>query len=260
MPGRCPSCNQIYADESQTFCANDGTQLVREAPGAYNQPPPGMGAQPPAGGYPPPQGGYYPDQQAGAGGQAPPPPPYGQQQPPPYGQQPPPPYGQQQQYGAPPPYGAGATKTSKMPLIIGLLALVLIGGGVGLYFLLKGDSTETTDNRNSPTVTSSPGATPRLPTTTMTPPTTTTTTPTTTARTYTEDEKHRLFQAVGTTGDDDLIIEVAHKIGITDARGNQNENFEPFRQSHIEWAKRNLAWVMDYRDKAKARAYVMANK
>lgn len=254
MPGRCPSCNQIYADESQTFCPNDGLALVREAPGAYNAPPPGMGAQPPAGGYPPPppQGGYYPGQQAGT-----PPPPGWQQQPPPYGQQPPPPYGQQQQYGAPPPYGAGVTKTSKMPLIIGLLALVLIGGGVGLYFLLKGDSTETTDNTNSPTVTSSPGATPRLPSTT-TPSTTTTTT--TTTRTYTEDEKHRLLQAVGVTGDTDLMIEVAHRIGITDAKGNQYENFEPFRQAHVEWARRNQAWVKEYRDKAKARAYVMANK
>jgi hypothetical protein len=261
MPGRCPSCNQTYTDEALSFCPNDGTPLVREAPGAYNPPPAGMAA---AGGYPPPppqQGGYYPGQQAGPGGQAPPPPGWQQQQqPPPYGQQPPPPYGQQQQY-APPSYGP--PKSSKLPLIIGLLALVLIGGGIGLYFLLKGDSTATTDTRNSPTVTSSPGTNIKPPTATSTPlmttpPTTTTTT--TTTRTYTEDEKHRLFQAVGITGDTDLIIEVAYKIGIADAKGNQNENFEPFRKAHPEWAARNMAWVQQYRDKDKARAYVLANK
>ncbi|HEY0377778.1 MAG TPA: hypothetical protein VGC87_12705 [Pyrinomonadaceae bacterium] len=254
MPGRCPSCNQTYTDESLTFCPNDGTPLVREAPGAYNPPPAGMaGGQPPAPGYPPPpqQGGYYPGQQPG--GQAPPPPGWQQQQ-----QQPPPPYGQQQQY-APPPYGAGPARASKMPLIIGLLALVLIGGGIGLYFLLKGDSTEATNTRNSPTVTSSPGTNIKPPTATATPLMTTPTT-TTTARNYTEDEKHRLFQAVGITGDTDLIIEVAYKIGIADAKGNQNENFEPFRQQHPDWAARNLAWVREYRDKDKARAYVMANK
>lgn len=252
MPGRCPSCNQTYTDESLTFCPNDGTPLVREAPGAYN-PPAGMGggqAYPP----PPPQpGGYYPGPQAGAGGGQAPPPPGWQQQPPPYGQQPPPPYGQQQyapQYGAP--------KSSKMPLIIGLLALVLIGGGIGLYFLLKGDSTETAGNRNGTTATGTPSNTSRLPSTTTTP--STTTPPTTGARSYTEDEKHKLFQAVGITEDTNLIIEVAQKIGIVDGRGNQNEKFATFLQEHYSWATKNVAWVQEYRDKAKARAYVMANK
>lgn len=251
MPGRCPSCNQTYTDESLTFCPNDGTPLVREAPGAYNQPAGMGGGQAPGGGYPPPpqQGGYYPGAPgAGAGGQAPPPP-YGQQ-PPPYGQQQPPPYGQQY----PPQYGVGAPKSSKMPLIIGLLALVLIGGGIGLYFLLKGDSTETTNtnNSNGPVATSSP----RLPTTTTTTPTTTTSG----SRTYTDDEKHKLFQAVGITEDTNLIIEVAQKIGIVDSRGQQNSNFQSFVSEHYTWATKNLAWVQEHRDKAKARAYVMANK
>ncbi len=250
MPGRCPSCNQTYTDESLTFCPNDGTPLVREAPGAYNQPAGMGGGQAPGGGYPPPpqQGGYYPGAPGGAGGQAPPPPDWQQQ--PPYGQQqPPPPYGQQYapQYGAP--------KSSKMPLIIGLLALVLIGGGIGLYFLLRGDSSETanTNNSNSPVATSSP----RLPTTTTTTPSTTSTT---TARTYTDDEKHKLFQAVGITRDTNLIIEVAQKIGIVDSRGNQNDNFQAFVQEHMTWAQRNMAWVREHLDTDKARAYVMANK
>ncbi|HYG82879.1 MAG TPA: hypothetical protein VD861_20955 [Pyrinomonadaceae bacterium] len=77
---------------------------------------------------------------------------------------------------------------------------------------------------------------------------------------YSEDEKHRLFQAVGITQDADLIIEVAQKIGIVNARGEQNEKFEPFIKAHLAWAKENMAWVQEHRDKAKARAYVMANK
>ena len=141
-----------------------------------------------------------------------------------------------------------------MPLIIGLLALLLIGGGIGLYFLLRGDSSETanTNNSNGPVATSSP----RVPSTTTTP----TTTTTTTARSYTDDEKHKLFQAVGITEDTNLIIEVAQKIGIVDARGNQNSNFQAFVQEHYTWATKNIAWVQEHRDKAKARAYVMANK
>ena len=256
MPGRCPSCNQTYVDEALTFCPNDGTPLVRETPPPAYDPQAGMyGAQPP-GGYPPPppqQQGYYPGAPQQPGGQAPPPP----------GWQPP--YGQQQyggpQYGAP----AAGARNNKMPLIIAALALVLIGGGIGLYFLLRDNSSSTTSTttNTSSTPTSSPAAT-RSPggttTTTFPTPSTTTTTTTTTARDYTEDEKHRLFQAVGMTGDNALIVEVAQKIGLFDSKGQPNENFQPFLTEHIEWGKKNFAWAAEYRDPQKARAYVMANK
>src|SRR5918998_1011654 len=140
MPGRCPSCNQNYTDETLTFCPNDGTPLVRDtAPPPYDPQQGAYGGQP-GGGYPPPpqqQGGYYPGAQQ-PGGQAPPP--GGWQQP--YGQQ-------QQQYT--PQYGAQAPGAkSKMPLIIGLLALLLIGGGIGLYFLLRDNSSTLTTHSSTP--------------------------------------------------------------------------------------------------------------
>lgn len=256
MPGRCPSCNQSYVDEALTFCPNDGTPLIREAPPAAYDPQAGMyGSQPPApGGYPPPppQQGYYPGAPQQPGGQAPPPPP------PPGWQQP---YGQQQQQQYAPQYGApaGGSK-NKMPLIIGALALVLIGGGVGLYFLLRDNSSSTANTNSRVTPTSSPSAT-RSPgsTTTTTFPTPSTTT-TTTAGNYTEDQRHRLFQAVGMTGDSALIVEVAQKIGLFDSRGQPNDQFAGFVKEHAEWGKRNFAWAQEYRDPVKARAYVMANK
>ena len=260
MPARCPSCNQTYTDETLTFCPNDGTPLVREVPPPYDPQGAmyGAGGQPP-GNYPPPQPppqqGYYPGapQQPPPGGQAPPPPPPGWQ----------PPYGQQQHQQYPPPYGApvaGAGK-SKMPLILGLLALVLIGGGVGLYFLLRDNNSSTTNTTNT-TPTSSPAAT-RSPgsTTTSTFPTPSTTgTTTTTSGSYTDDEKHRLFQTVGRTGDNALILEVAQKIGIVEANGQPNNQFQPFITEHLEWQKRNRAWAQEYFDPQKAREYVMAHK
>jgi hypothetical protein len=252
MPGRCPSCNQTYTDETLTFCPNDGTPLVREAaPPPYNQPP-GMGAggQPP-GGYPPPppqQGGYYPGAQPG-GGQPPPPPPGGWQQQP---------YGQQQ-YA--PQYGAPAGK-SKMPIIIAVLGLVLIGGAVGLYFLLKDNSSSsnsnsrvTVESSGTPGTTRTPGST----TTTFPTPSTTTTT-TTTGRSYTEDEKHKLFQTVGITKDNGLIIDVAQRIGIVDSRGQPKSNFQTFVQEHYSWALKNADFIRQYLDPAKAREYVLANR
>ena len=101
MAARCPSCNQIYTDETLSFCPNDGTPLIKEQ--QYNpqeiKPPTAYPAAPPPAAYPqqppPQQQGYYPPPQ---GGQAPP---QGWQQPP---------YGQQQY---PPQYGAPAGAKSK---------------------------------------------------------------------------------------------------------------------------------------------------
>jgi hypothetical protein len=252
MPGRCPSCNQIYTDETLTFCPNDGAPLVRDAPGAYD-PQAGMyGGQQP-GGYPPPPppqqpGGYYPGAQPG--GQAPPP---GGWQPPPYGQQ-------QQQYA--PQYGAPGGKSNKMPIIIGVLALVLIGGGIGLYFLLKDNSSSSSNSNSRVNVNVESSGTPgtsRTPGST-TFPTPSTTTSTTTGRSYTEDEKHKLFQAVGITKDNGLIIDVAQRIGIVDSSGQPKSNFQAFVQEHYSWAVKNADFIRQYLDPDKAREYVMANK
>lgn len=252
MPGRCPSCNQTYTDDSLTFCPNDGTPLVREAAPSYD-PQQGMygGGQQP-GNYPPPPPpqGYYPGAPQPGGQAPPPPPPPGWQQQAPYGQQ----QQYQPQYGAP----AGGAK-SKMPIIIAVLALVLIGGGIGLYFLLKGDSNTTarvdvSNPNGGPSTTKSPSGTTTFPSPS------TTTPPTTTSGSYSEDEKHRLFQAVGMTGDNALILEVAQKIGLVDSKGMQNDQFQPFAKEHMNWAKRNIPWVQQHMDPQKAREYVMANK
>jgi hypothetical protein len=264
MPGRCPSCNQTYTDETLSFCPNDGTPLNKDAPSSYD-PQATMIAQPPPN-YPPQQGGYYPPPggptQPPQGGQTPPP---GWQPPPPqYGQQPPP-YGQQQyapQYGE----AVGGSK-SKLPLIIALAAVLLIGGGIAAYFLMRDNSTKVSGNTNTYS-TSNSSRTANTSTTTMpTMPGTTTSTPSTTSSTtssssndYTEDEKHKLFQAVGITRDNALIVEVAEKIGISDSSGTPNSSLQPFIKEHMNWAMKNAAWVQEYTDQQKAREYVMAHK
>lgn len=256
MPGRCPSCNQTYTDETLTFCPNDGTPLARDAAASYD-PQAGMyggGGQQP-GGYPPPpqpQGGYYP------GGQQPPQSGLQQQPPPPGWQQP---YGQQQQQYQQPYATPASGAKNKMPIIIAVLALVLIGGGIGLYFLLRGDSSST---NTATSTTSSPSTTRTTSSTTTTIPTpsttTSTSTSTTTAGSYSEDDKHKLFQAVGITQDNALIIEVAQKIGIVDSKGQPMANFQTFVQDHYKWATSNAEFIRQHLDKEKARAYVMANK
>jgi hypothetical protein len=147
-----------------------------------------------------------------------------------------------------------------MPIIIALAALVLIGGGIGLYFMLRDNSSTPTKvdvNVNTPSNTS------RTTTTIPTPSSTYPTPSTTTSRTsgsYSEDERHKLFQAVGITQDNALIVEVAEKIGVADSRGNPNSDFEAFAKEHMSWAMRNAVWVQEHNNVQKARAYVMANK
>lgn len=77
---------------------------------------------------------------------------------------------------------------------------------------------------------------------------------------YIEDEKHKLFQAVGITRDNALILEVAEKIGLADSRGNPTPAMQPFVKAHYDWAVRNAAWVQEHLDPAKAREYVMSHK
>jgi hypothetical protein len=160
---RCPSCQRVYTDEAQAFCADDGTPLVEEraaasdlqktlvAPPPPSYTPPGQQPSwPPPGGQTPPPFGSGQQQQGW--GQPPPPPqnPYGQQ---PYGQQQyggqqygQPPYGQQGQ----PPWGGGyyprpaaygATGGRKVLGIVSLLlgvfsvfgALLLLTGAIRRY-------------------------------------------------------------------------------------------------------------------------------
>ena len=66
--------------------------------------------------------------------------------------------------------------------------------------------------------------------------------------------------AVGITKDNELIIEVAEKIGLSDSRGNPTPAMQPFIQEHLNWAMNNRAWVQEHLDPAKAREYVMEHK
>ena len=99
-----------------------------------------------------------------------------------------------------------------------------------------------------------------MPTPGTTYPTPSTTTTTTTGGYYSEDDKHKLFQAVGRTGDNALIVEVAEKLGLSNAAGQPTPALQPFIKEHLNWALRNTAWVQEYSDPVKARQYVMANK
>ena len=71
-----------------------------------------------------------------------------------------------------------------------------------------------------------------------------------------DDDKHRLFQAAGTTQDAQLIMKVLTKIGFPSGTG---EEYEKFTQEHFSWAMNNLEFIKSVNTAEKGRAYVEAH-
>jgi hypothetical protein len=81
-----------------------------------------------------------------------------------------------------------------------------------------------------------------------------------TRSTLTEDEQHRLFQAVGITQDTALILEVSKKLGLADSNNRATPAMESFSKAHFEWATKNVDFISEHMTTEKARQYVMAYK
>jgi hypothetical protein len=74
-----------------------------------------------------------------------------------------------------------------------------------------------------------------------------------------EDDKHKLFQAVGITQDSALIIEASQKMGLADSSGNPTPAMEPFLKAHYEWATKNVDFVKEHMTKEAAKEYATKN-
>jgi hypothetical protein len=72
----------------------------------------------------------------------------------------------------------------------------------------------------------------------------------------TADDKHKLFQAAGMTRDNALIQKVLHKIGLLTPDNDMSDAYAPFVKEHMEWAKKNTAFIQSVLTPDKARAYV----
>jgi hypothetical protein len=74
--------------------------------------------------------------------------------------------------------------------------------------------------------------------------------------TMSEDDKHRLFQAVGATKDDHLLMKVLARIGFPNAAG---EGYDKFMEDHLTWAMNNFAFMETVDTAEEGRAYVNAH-
>ena len=71
-----------------------------------------------------------------------------------------------------------------------------------------------------------------------------------------DDDKHKLYQAAGMTGDGELIRRVSIKIGLMDEDYTPGENYQSFVSSHVDWALRNTDFINSVNTPEKARAYI----
>jgi hypothetical protein len=74
-----------------------------------------------------------------------------------------------------------------------------------------------------------------------------------------EDDKHKLFQAVGVTRDTSLILEASKKMGLVDSSNEPTPAFEAFTKSHYDWAMKNADFVREHMTEEKAREYVKSH-
>ena len=71
-----------------------------------------------------------------------------------------------------------------------------------------------------------------------------------------EDDKHKLYQAAGMTGDAEVIRRVSVKIGLMDEDYTPGENYQKFVEEHVSWAIRNTDFIQSINTADKARAYI----
>ena len=71
-----------------------------------------------------------------------------------------------------------------------------------------------------------------------------------------DDDKHKLYQAAGMTGDAELVRRVSVKIGLMNDDFTEGTNYKEFVSEHLAWAIRNTDFIQSVNTPEKARAYV----
>lgn len=76
---------------------------------------------------------------------------------------------------------------------------------------------------------------------------------------YSDDDKHKLFQAASMTGDSDVVQKVVKKLGLFKANGTPADDYPQFIKDHITWGAGNTDFIRTLDTPDKARAYVDAH-
>jgi len=76
---------------------------------------------------------------------------------------------------------------------------------------------------------------------------------------YTDDDKHKLFQAASMTRDAEVVTKVVKKLGLFKANGTPADDYPQFIKDHIVWGASNGDFIRSLDTPEKARAFVDAH-
>jgi hypothetical protein len=71
-----------------------------------------------------------------------------------------------------------------------------------------------------------------------------------------DDDRHKLFQAVSVTQDTELIEKVQKKLGLLDPSGAPAEEYGQFVKDHVVWLFKNTEFLRSVNTPEEGRAYV----
>jgi hypothetical protein len=74
-----------------------------------------------------------------------------------------------------------------------------------------------------------------------------------------DDDKHKLFQAVSMTKNTDLMHRVWKKLGLMREDDTPNDEYAEFVKDHVIWLFKNTDFIQSVNTEEKARAYVDAH-
>lgn len=134
------------------------------------------------------------------------------------------------------------------------LIVVAIAGGLGYFFYRsqeRGPDYRAARNFNFNTNTNSSGA--------NTNQNSEAASPADGASSYSDDDKHKLFQAAGMAQNSELLQKTLKKIGLFKADGTPAADYEQFVKDHTSWALQNTSFITSINTPEKAKAYVDAH-
>ena len=151
------------------------------------------------------------------------------------------------------------TKNQKIAAGCGALGclglIVLVVGGVVAYYFMRpaservytfnvNSNSNANNNRNTNQKSQEPASTPSSNSSNDS------------SSTYSDDEKHKLFQAASITQDQELIVKVVKKIGMFKENNMPADDYPQFIKDHIAWAANNSEFITSVSTPEKGRAYV----
>ncbi|MDQ2855854.1 MAG: hypothetical protein M3R68_05970 [Acidobacteriota bacterium] len=80
-----------------------------------------------------------------------------------------------------------------------------------------------------------------------------------TATKFSDEDKHKLFQAASMSQDADLLQRVVKKLGLFKADGTPADEYPEFIKDHVVWGASNTDFISSLNTPEKARAYVDAH-